>query len=804
MPEYFTELLFGLGLGAVAAGLGYAFIPWDGRLRLFIRKHALLILWIAVITFTLMWWAKGASRYWALTTSLADEGVFTSQLWNALRGHLNGTGIYQGSYYMFHFAPSLNILALFYAPWQSPVWLYVIRAMGAAGGALGFYYVVRELGLGRTSGLLFAFVWMGNLAVRGALSCEFHEVTLVAGFFTWVVLLALRRQYIGCLLLALVLMGFKEDIPVYIGGLGLIVAFSFQRRLAGWLLVALAVGYYLAVTLVIWNMVIPSHIDYFANKFPQFSSATTSSLMMVLANPLGLITPVLGWDRLWGLIVFFMPVLFLPFIRWGWLGLILPLWLVLGMEGYNDLFFAGYYGIPVVALIILCAIPGYKIVRDKRRQVPKFLFWAMAGLSLGSNFVQNPEVNYYQFDIYGILPHPYLRTIERIAADTPADLSVSSDVYIGSHFVNRNTVRVFPDNENWLSDRIFLSDRMIDNPMVLLLIGELGYGEVISHPGFFFLKRDGGMDAREDFIAHMRWMEAEATGWPLWATIKDHRASGGIAEYIPAHAAYGDRSRLTPRLLLPPGEYHYQARIATHDNPLNPFIFVCEVDFMKRDGSGEVLASKTTESSLWGKTGRYETIDVPFTVKEWGLTCLNINLGTEGNVWWDGVGVVGLPSSFDRYFQQIFPQTLEPAAGCSNSNQLVEEGTTGQVLHVGQESCDKVVCRWQVNPSLPEDDYWIYYSNDSYGKIPQEGYWGVLEVARDIGGSEEKVALSSLRVNRKDTTEEDRLERFPNPVHLTPGSFIELRVNSELPGDVILRKMWICHNVITENVVFYQ
>jgi uncharacterized membrane protein len=801
----FLNLAWGAGLGALVAALGYSFIPWDGKLRRCIRKHAFLILWVAVIFFALLWWAKGATRYWALTTSLADEGVFTSQLWNALQGRLNGTGIYQGSYYLVHFAPSLNILALFYAPWQNAVWLYGLRAMGAASGALGFFYIMRELGMSRNSGLLFAFIWMGNIAVRGALCCEFHEVALVAGLFTWVVLLALRKQYVWCLLIALVLMGFKEDIPVYVGGLGVIIALSFRRPLAGWLIAALAIVYYIAVTTVVWNLVIPSHWDYFANKFPQFNSPNKSALTMVLANPLALFTPVLGWDRLWGLIVFFLPVLFLPFIRWGWLGLVLPLWLVLGMEGYNDLFFAGYYGMPVAVLITICAIPGFKVIYEKQKKVPKLLCWAIVGLAIGSNFVQNPEINYYQFDIYGMMPHPYLHTVERMAAETPADLTLSADVYSGSHYVNRKTICVIPDNENWLSDRLYISNRMIDNPLVLLAIGELGYGEVISHPGFFFLEHNGGMDAREDFLNRLRWMEAEATGWPLWTTIKDHRASSGIAEFIPSLAAYGDRARLTPRLLLPPGDYHYQMRLATRNNPDNPFAFVFEVNFIRRDGTREILTSKVTSSGLWGKIARYETVDIPFTVTDWGLTFLSINFGSEPNVWWDGVGLTGLPSTFDKYFHRIFPQTLAPASGCLDNSQLRdEEGTQGKVLKISKDSCSKVICRWQVDPSLPEGDYWIYYANDSFGRKPLDAFWSTLEKIRYVDGREIRQSLGPLYVRRKECHEDDRIERFINPVHLEPGAYLELRVNPVILGDIVLRKMWICHNVITDNVFFFE
>lgn len=794
-----------MGLGAIAAGLGYAFIPWDGRFRQFIHKHAVLILWIAVVLFALLFWAKGATRYWALSTSLADEGVFTSQLWNTLRGRLNWTGIYQGSYYLIHFAPSLNILALFYAPWQNPVWLYGIRALGAAGGALGFYYLIRELGLSRSSGLLFAFIWLGNITVRGAISCEFHEVAFVAGFFTWVVLLALRRQYIWCLLLALVLMGFKEDIPVYIGGLGLIVALSYRRPLAGWLLVALAVGYYLAITSVIWKMVIPAHIDYFSNKFPQFASDTTSSLMMVLANPLGLITPVLGWDRIWGLIVLFMPVLFLPFMRWGWLGLVLPLWLVLGMEGYNDLFFAGYYGISVAALIIICAIPGFGVVWEKKKEVPKYLFWAMAGLTLGSNFAQNPEVNYNQFDLYGLLPHPYLNTIDKMAAETSPNLSLNSDVYFGAHFVNRKIIRVFPDNENWLSDRLYLSNRMLDHPLVLLSIGEFGYGELSSHPGFFFLGHGIGSNAREDYMARLHWMEAEASGWPLWRIIRDHRASGDFAEFIPSHASYGDRSRLTPRILLPPGDYKYRVPIATFHNPKTPFCFVFEVTFIKRDASVEVLANTVAFSNRWGKVSRYETIEVPFTIKEWGLTFLNINFGTEPDVWWDGVGMEGLPRTFDEYFHQIFPQTLEPESGNLTGTPLLEvEGMAGKVLKIDQESCGKVVCRWQVDSSVPEGDYWVYYQNDSYGKKPLETNWGVVEKLNNADEPYTREILEPLYLCRKELSEDTRVERFRKLVHLVPGSYLQVRVNENLDGEIVLGKLWICNNVILDNYRFYE
>jgi len=806
MAESFQQLGFGLGLGILTVALGYSFYSANNRLGHFISRRTTLLLWITVAISAAFWWAVGALHYFAFKTNLWDEGLFTNILWMTLHGRILGTEMYNGSYLHNHFSPSLALLALLYAPWQHPVWLSCIRALTTTSGALGLYYMSKELGLPKKSGLLFALIWLGNIGLRGAMFSDFHEVTLVSGLLFWITYLAIRNKTLWVILLVLVSLGFKEDVPVYIGSLGLILALSYQRRMMGLILVLLAITYYLAIQLVVWNYISPLHADYFSRKMPFLASENMSPLQTILADPFILIRHLFKWDRLWGIIILFAPVLFLPFLRLGWLGLLLPLWLFLSVDNYDTMIFTVYYATCISALIIIASVPTYKKIQDKKSHSLKLINHGMLGLTIGIIFTVDPAILNSQFSPYNYLPHPYLSFIERMSSTTPPDVSLNTDSYIGSHFANREKIRSFPYFENWIADRIYISNKSLAHPVTLLAVSELGYKSLVYHPGFIFLSQSEGTDPRDVYLDRLRWMEAETATWNLWLMIPDYRASMGSAMLVPAGAEWGDRAVQTPRILLPPGSYNYRIRVAAKNDATNPPCLVFEVRFLTPEGVDECICNKLFGPEIWSQKIGYQTLSMPFKVEKWGLVYLNLNFGKAQDIRWDWVGIEGLPKSFDDYFKKVFPMTFLPEQGCLDSRLISQDNNSisKKVLWVGDSERGKVVCRWQINPNLPEGDYWLYYVNDSVDKIPLYLDWAILQNVQTHEGVEVRTALTSLTVKRINPEEERRIERSATKIHITPGSSIELVVNEDLPLKIYLDKMWLCCDAIIDPTVTAQ
>ncbi len=806
MENYFAQLIFAVGFGFLLSGIGISFYPADGVFRRFVCQKSLLFTWVIIITSAALWWIIGASRYLALRNSLWDEGLFANLLWMILHGSSISSAIYDGSYFSVHFSPSLFLVALVYAPWQSPIWLSGIKALCAGSGALGFYLVARRLDLPKTTGLIFALIWAGNLALRGAMINDFHEVTLASGLFIWVVLLALQRRYVWALLLALALMGLKEDVPVYIGSLGIVLALSFKKRMIGWSLVGVALLYYFLVQSIIWSAIAPVHLDFFQARFPQLFTENNSFFQTVFAYPFSLISPLLRWDRLWGFVILIMPVLCLPFLRWGWVGLILPLWLLFAMENYNTFVFAGYYAVPIAALVLISALPGYRQIAEKKPARLRLLQWGMLGMTIGATFANDMDVTCGQFDRFAYQPHRFLNAIDRMATTTASDISVNADVFIGSHFTNRRALKIFPDNDNWIEDRIYIANRSLGHPSTILAIGDLGYKLMNNNPAFMFLSNQGGIDAKAEYMSRLRWMEAEATTWPLWSVISDSRASGRQTVYIPEGAARGDRACTTPRLLLPPGDYSYHLRIAATNNPARPAFIVFETRFIENTGFDKPTNTMLIGLEFWEEKVAYKTIDIPITITDWGLTYLNINFGRQGNIRWDGIGITGLPDSFDAYFHTIFPQTFLPNQGCLDNSLLIDEKSSslGQVVKVGKNEAGKVVCRWQLNAAIEEGDYWLYYLVNSVDGEQMQCIWATLEEVCKDGMTEVRSVLTPLMMRKLNPWEHEYIGHGRKKVHIIPGAILEIRVNEDLANDVYFYKMWLCNDLIIEPWVYMQ
>jgi uncharacterized membrane protein len=148
-----------------------------------------------------------------------------------------------------HFTPIMMTLAPFYRIWPSVVTLLVAQAvMLAVGVHVVTRVAVRRLGgLGYYVGLAFALSW----GVLKVLDFDFHEACFAVAFLA-LALEALLDDRMGALLCwcaALLLV--KEDTPLYIAGIGLVLALGRRWVPAAGLLIGSAVAFVLLTTVVI-------------------------------------------------------------------------------------------------------------------------------------------------------------------------------------------------------------------------------------------------------------------------------------------------------------------------------------------------------------------------------------------------------------------------------------------------------------------------------------------------------------------------------------------------------------------------
>jgi uncharacterized membrane protein len=148
-----------------------------------------------------------------------------------------------------HFTPIMMTLAPFYRIWPSVVTLLLAQALLLAVGVHVMTRVaVRRLGgLGYFIGIAFALSW----GVLKVLDFDFHEACFTIAFLA-LALEALLDDRTGWLLFwcaAMLLV--KEDTPLFIAGIGLIVALARRWALAGGLLAGSVLAFGLLTMLVI-------------------------------------------------------------------------------------------------------------------------------------------------------------------------------------------------------------------------------------------------------------------------------------------------------------------------------------------------------------------------------------------------------------------------------------------------------------------------------------------------------------------------------------------------------------------------
>ncbi|MCY4510828.1 MAG: DUF2079 domain-containing protein [Acidobacteria bacterium] len=202
----------------------------------------------------LIWIPLYASRvliqHYSLGTNAHDLSVFDYALWSSLRGSAMYVPFYGQSLLNGHAMPALWALLPVYGLFQSPVTLLVLQLTFVAAASC----LLWRLAVGRVSdfavaALIAAFLFSrrSHSAIMSMFYIESLEPLLVFGM----VLAATRRRwwpYWGALVLAL---GCKEDMALYIGAFGLVMALTTGHRKVAAATAAVAVVWFIVSLVVV-------------------------------------------------------------------------------------------------------------------------------------------------------------------------------------------------------------------------------------------------------------------------------------------------------------------------------------------------------------------------------------------------------------------------------------------------------------------------------------------------------------------------------------------------------------------------
>jgi len=247
-----------------------------------------------------------------------DLGIFEQAVRSYAHGHWPVSDLLGSDYPTLgdHFHPILALLAPFYLLWPSPGLLLVAQALLFALSAVPVTRCAIEV-LGARRGAVVGAGYVLSWGLLSAVNFDFHEVCFAVPMLAFATEHLLRERWRAAVWCALPLVLVKEDLPMTLAAVGVVLVLNRQRRL-GWAVIAFGVTTTALLVLVVLPALNPGSAYAHSGGFNPFGGAIVKVSMLLallaptaftaLRSPLVLLAvPTLLWrlasanDRYWGM-----------------------------------------------------------------------------------------------------------------------------------------------------------------------------------------------------------------------------------------------------------------------------------------------------------------------------------------------------------------------------------------------------------------------------------------------------------------------------------------------------------------------
>ena len=412
---------------------------WTARaVRWWERWGALLL----AVLFTLVTFIFLVNKHNAFNTRTYDFGRFDQAIWNTLNGRFLFSSIDYRSILGNHFSPYMALLAPLFLIWPDERLLFLVQAAGVAVGGLFLYLIMRRRYAALAPWFLLAFYL--NPALHEMVLFEFRRVTLAFPYLAlalYAVDIKKRWLMLAALLIALLC---KEDIGLFVFGVGLFVLIVQHDWRWGLGLLLLGFGWSVVVTL--W--VIPAfrapgseypQLFYFSYLGNSYSDMFTN----LRADPLIMLRQLFSLSRLQAVGRLLLPAgFFLPFLGGDWLLILLPPLLLLLLSGDAEMFGLQKWYVAAILPVLFTAV-AVGVGRLQRRRARWATMWLLVSALLGYLlFSPLPGGGRYEAPLYAVSEHDRLSLA--VVTAVPPDASIATQPHYVPHLAHRELVFHYP------------------------------------------------------------------------------------------------------------------------------------------------------------------------------------------------------------------------------------------------------------------------------------------------------------------------------------------------------------------------
>lgn len=334
------------------------------------RLHCYLawtILVVVAIVYTLWMSYETVLRYDTFKATAFDLGNMDQAIWNTLHGRLFQFTNQGADWYgpptrlAFHVEPILLPISLLYVFHADPRILLVFQTIVLATGVFPVFLLTRRII--PEWPLLAPVMGIGYLlspALLGVNLFDFHPVALATPLLLYAVLALEQKRYGWFLTACILASACKEEVPLVVAGLGILVIWKYKLPRLGLLLIVGGVLW----SLIAFKVVMPyfnpgAQNNNFWYRYEDLGSSPGAAIVNLLFHPWLIFTLLLTLNRLYYLAGLFRSTGFLAILAPEWLLPALPS-LAVNLFSFDPLLNSGvyHYNAPIIPFVVIAAIHG--------------------------------------------------------------------------------------------------------------------------------------------------------------------------------------------------------------------------------------------------------------------------------------------------------------------------------------------------------------------------------------------------------------------------------------------------------------
>jgi uncharacterized membrane protein len=326
-----------------------------------------ILLVVVMIVYALEMSRQAVLRYEVFQATAFDLGNMDQVLWNTIHGRLFQFTNQAIDWYgpptrlAVHFEPIILPLSLLYAFHADPRILLVFQTLVLASGALPVFLLTRYfLPEWPILGALMAVGYLLSPALLGLNIFDFHPLSLATPLLLYAVLALTYRRYGWFILACILAAACKEDVPLTVAMLGILVVWKYKLpRLGTVLIIGGILWSALAFLVIIPHFYPGAQHNNFWYRYEQLGSSPGAAIINIVLHPWLLFTTFITLDRLYYLANLVRSTGFLPLLAPEWLIPALPT-LAVNLLSTDPNTYSGVYqyNAAIIPFIMIAAIHG--------------------------------------------------------------------------------------------------------------------------------------------------------------------------------------------------------------------------------------------------------------------------------------------------------------------------------------------------------------------------------------------------------------------------------------------------------------